>query len=294
MVKSKEELRYDARGWLKQAAKDLNRRIGWLFDDVNFDELKELLGVNSETLHNILDGKLSGLTAETLIKLFSLNDLALVVVPIDKIQSDGLGLIRNSFDNEDQETDDDEYDSDDFDDDEDADDFDDDEDEAVEREPISFYEPHIPQRDERGRFVSRNQHPSNGRTIEASNANSVEGGITPYHSMPIEGLKSIIRRNIWDSEIDLNRATRNELIDFILDKERIFAERNHLDGGLSSTCNETQRNEAVDNDAQSHTIRQNNDSEDANPFSELIRAMMEASKNNLQLAEQIRKFAPHN
>ena len=234
--------------------------------------------------------------------MFSLNDLALVVVTIDKIQSDGLGLIRNSFDNEDQETDDDEYDANDFDDDEDADDFDDDEDEAVEREPISFYEPHlIPRyephllpRDEHGRFVSRNQHPSNGRTVEASNANSVEGGITPYHSMPIEGLKSIIRRNIWDSEIDLNRATRNELIDFILDKERIFAERNNLDGGLSSTCNETQRNEAVDNDAQSHTIRQNNASEDANPFSELISAMMEASKNNLQLAEQIRKFAPHN
>ena len=48
---------------------------------------------------------------------------------------------------------------------------------------------------------------------------------TPFDSMSTDMLVKIIRDRIWDSEIDLSRATKQELISFLLEKDRQIKNR---------------------------------------------------------------------
>lgn len=70
-------------------------------------------------------------------------------------------------------------------------------------------------RDSRGRFASRNHQTDNG---EAENSNGSVG--SPFDNMSTDRLTSIIKERLWDSEINLNTATKQELINFLKEKDR--------------------------------------------------------------------------
>ena len=72
MVISREDLRNEAHGWLKQASDDLSNRFLDFMDknDTQIDELAQVLDIDIDIMQDILDGDLSQVTAEDLIKLF--------------------------------------------------------------------------------------------------------------------------------------------------------------------------------------------------------------------------------
>ncbi len=84
MVISREDLRNEAHGWLKQASNDLSSRFLDFMDknDTQIDELAQVLDIDVDIMQDILDGDLSQVTAEDLIKLFIANDLAVCVMPV--------------------------------------------------------------------------------------------------------------------------------------------------------------------------------------------------------------------
>lgn len=43
---------------------------------------------------------------------------------------------------------------------------------------------------------------------------------SPFASMGVEKMKDIIRKHLWDTELDINHASREELVDFLTEKDR--------------------------------------------------------------------------
>ena len=77
-----------------------------------------------------------------------------------------------------------------------------------------------PVRDSRGRFTKKTatRRPAATQRPRATEAN-------PYSNLSADQLVGIIRSNIWDGEIDINRASHDELAAFVANKERIMRER---------------------------------------------------------------------
>lgn len=69
-------------------------------------------------------------------------------------------------------------------------------------------------RDEHGRFMST-------RT-------KVEKKTSPFESMTVDELVKIIKERLWDFEIDLNRASKEELVDFLNGKNKRMEEMRRM------------------------------------------------------------------
>ena len=317
MVRNREELRQEAQAWLAQASEDLSSRFNDFIATQRVEprELAQVLDISEQVLNEILRGDLSHVTAETLIKLFIANDLAVDIVPVDQTpigqfgsrpaplggmmpppMMGGMpprgnapipprgGFGRRAPQNTTMTT---------------------------TQDPFNGHEPFAvdittPQpRDAHGRFMPRNARlnarPTSERVVRPANTIAEQREETPYDSMTAEQIKNIIQRNLWASEIDLAHATREELIDFLINKENQFAEQSrHREAPRAeqaprpavSRAEQTRlhaapRNEQVEVRPQGNTAKEN-------PFAGLINAMFAAAENDPRLAEQIRKFAPHN
>ena len=68
-------------------------------------------------------------------------------------------------------------------------------------------------RDARGRFIHRPQAPIETPRHETPTP-------SPFDAMSTDKLVSIIKERLWDSEIDLNRATKKELVEFLKEKDK--------------------------------------------------------------------------
>lgn len=318
MVRNREELRQEAQAWLAQAAGDLSGRFNDFIETERVDprELAQVLDINEQILSEILNGDLTHVTAEVLIKLFIANDLAVDIVPVSETPIGQFGSRpaprggmtpppmmprmmhpsmmggmppRGGFGRKAPQSGT----------------------TTTTQDPFNGHEPFAvdittPQpRDAHGRFMPRNARlnarPSSERVVRPANAIAEQREETPYDSMTAEQIKNIIQRNLWASEIDLAHATREELIDFLINKENQFAEQSRhreapraeqaprpaVSRAEQSRLHATPRHERVE----AHP--QNEASED-NPFAGLINAMFAAAEHDPRLAEQIRKFAPHN
>lgn len=303
MVKNREELRQEAQAWLAQASEDLSRRFNNFIETEGVDprELAQVLDINEQILSEILMGDLTHVTAEVLIKLFIANDLAVDIVPVIETPIGQFGSRpaprggmtpppmmprmmhpsmmggmppRGGFGRKAPQSGR----------------------TTTTQDPFNGHEPFAvdittPQpRDAHGRFMSRNARPTSERVVRPANTIAEKREETPYDSMTDEQIKNIIQRNLWASEIDLVHATREELIDFLINKENQFAEQSrHREAPRAeqSRLHAAPRHERVE----AHP--QNEASED-NPFAGLINAMFAAAEHDPRLAEQIRKFAPHN
>ena len=303
MVRNREELRQEAQAWLAQASEDLSSRFNDFIETEGVDprELAQVLDINEQILSEILNGDLTHVTAEVLIKLFIANDLAVDIVPVSQTPIGQFGAHpspngqmmpppmmphmmppsmmggmppRGGFWRKAPQSGT----------------------TTTTQDPFNGHEPFAvdittPQpRDAHGRFMSRNARPTSERVVRPANTIAEHREETPYDSMTDEQIKNIIQRNLWASEIDLVHATREELIDFLINKENQFAEQSrHREAPRAeqSRLHASPRHERVEAQAQDEV------SED-NPFASLINAMFAAAENDPRLAEQIRKFAPHN
>ena len=317
MVRNREELRQEAQAWLAQASEDLSSRFNDFIATQRVEprELAQVLDISEQVLNEILRGDLTHVTAETLIKLFIANDLAVDIVPVDQTpigqfgsrpaplggmmpppMMGGMpprgnapipprgGFGRRAPQNTTMTTTQDPFNG---------------------REPFAVDATTPQPRDAHGRFMPRNARlnarPTSERVVRPANAIAEQREETPYDSMTAEQIKNIIQRNLWASEIDLVHATREELIDFLINKENQFAEQSrHREAPRAeqaprpavSRAEQTRlhaapRNEQVEVRPQGNTAKEN-------PFAGLINAMFAAAENDPRLAEQIRKFAPHN
>ena len=317
MVRNREELRQEAQAWLAQASEDLSSRFNDFIATQRVEprELAQVLDISEQVLNEILRGDLTHVTAETLIKLFIANDLAVDIVPVDQTpigqfgsrpaplggmmpppMMGGMpprgnapipprgGFGRRAPQNTTMTTTQDPFNG---------------------REPFAVDATTPQPRDAHGRFMPRNARlnarPTSERVVRPANAIAEQREETPYDSMTAEQIKNIIQRNLWASEIDLAHATREELIDFLINKENQFAEQSrHREAPRAeqaprpavSRAEQTRlhaapRNEQVEVRPQGNTAKEN-------PFAGLINAMFAAAENDPRLAEQIRKFAPHN
>lgn len=323
MVRNREELRQEAQAWLAQASEDLSSRFNDFIETQGVEprELAQVLDISEQVLNEILRGDLTHVTAETLIKLFIANDLAVDIVPVGQTpigqfgsrpaplggmmpppMMGGMpprgnapipprgGFGRRAPQNTTMTTTQDPFNG---------------------REPFAVDVPQSQPRDAHGRFMPRNARlnarPTTERVVRPANAIAEKREATPYDSMTAEQIKNIIQRNLWASEIDLAHATREELIDFLINKENQFAEQSrHREAPRAEQAHRTEqahrpavsraeqaRLHAVPRNEQVEVRPQGNVSEE-NPFAGLINAMFAAAENDPRLAEQIRKFAPHN
>jgi DNA-binding phage protein len=76
-------------------------------------------------------------------------------------------------------------------------------------------------RDSRGRFMPRTD--SHGPVNHAARQ-AAQNGAPDFASMEREKLADIIQTKLWDTEIDVNRASREEMVRFLEDKNRRLAD----------------------------------------------------------------------
>ena len=294
MVKNREELRQEAQGWLAQAADDLSGRFNDFIETEGFDpvELAEVLDIDEELIYEILDGNLSNITAETLIKMFIANDLAVAIIPVSETpigqygrgngacQRNGRRVGRTHGEMP----------------------------RMVATPPHGFGQPTTTfgsdlfmggepravdmtdkqPRDAQGRFMSRKARQVSEPVVRPSNEIRER---SHYDDMTLDDLKTIIRRNLWDTEIDINRATRGELIAFLVDKENRFVENKQCAAPVRNVGRTARRRE-VSTDTPRHCGKPDASCEGSR-FGELFKEMFAAAERDPRLAEQIRKFAAH-
>lgn len=136
-------------------------------------------------------------------------------------------------------------------------------------------------RDAHGRFTKKNAAPQNHRRAtrpeQAPQPN-------PYFNMNDADLINIIRSNIWDGEIDVNRASHNQLAEFVTEKERIMRERQNGEAG--------HHNEPMANTEREATNEVSGGGDALNKFLTMLGNVAREAQNNPQLMETINRFMP--
>lgn len=145
-----------------------------------------------------------------------------------------------------------------------------------EREEVPMEAPvqREPPRDERGRFIKK----ANRRPARDEQRN---GGQNNYFAMPDAELINIIRTNIWDGEIDIQRASHQELAQFVAEKERIMQERQ-----TAAAAAQTLRVE------QPQAPKVSGGSDALNQFLGMLGNLAQEAQHNPQLMETISRFMP--
>ena len=237
MIRNTQELLQASQAWLAQARTDLQNRINEFMNaqGVSVDELSEVLQISIDELNGILAGNID-ISLDTFAKLLIANGLAIEIkpvfgTPIGSYRGNQHGTNRRG--------------------------------QMPRMMPPSPYggmppygmpfppmggfpkdfEPHAvvapeeqkapeapkpngPVRDNRGRFARRN-------------ASDVQND--PYQRLSHDALKDIIVRNNWHYEIDINTATRDELIGLLKSKEQ-----GAVNGGTNGPVNKAEdKNDAI-------------------------------------------------
>lgn len=187
-----------AKAWLKAAGQDILHRIysyRHQNPEVRLTDIQSMFGLDSCNMDDVLRGDLLGISASDLIKLFVASGLALDIKPIDEASKEMKAQQMNG---------------------EMPHDFN--------RPREMRTQPNAQPRDRFGRFAPRHatEVANDERTNRHGDTNR-RGIDNPYLSMPNEDLIRIIQMNLWDSEIDINSASHQDLVDFLMEKERAFA-----------------------------------------------------------------------
>lgn len=149
---------------------------------------------------------------------------------------------------------------------------------AADMQEVPMETTHEQPRDSRGRFAPKGNggaHRRATRTEQAPQPN-------PYFGMNDADLINIIRSNIWDGEIDVNRATHEQLAAFVTDKERIMRERQNPEPQPQAHTPRTEQPRSAD--SKSNGV--------LNQFLEMLGNVAREAENNPQLMETISRFMP--
>lgn len=149
-----------------------------------------------------------------------------------------------------------------------------------------FAEPAEPQpRDERGRFVRRNATAT--RPSAAPN-----GG--EFEMLSDDELKDIILRNLWDGEIDVNRASHGELAAFVNRKDMLMKQRSNGDMPASEAVVDSEPR-AFEHECDKTCCGELKSEEKpavVNSFLEALGNIAKAVENDPRLAETFERFMP--
>lgn len=207
------ELDMASKGWINTFNADIKSKVSVLLKESNTtpEDLAEVIGVDSDEIYDILDNNGENISIETLVKVFMILGFAIEIKPIEATPLGNYGNIRPNimFDEcNGAET----------------------EDFARAPMPNPFMSPRAPRAFGR-EFPRPNRMPNFGgigREPICGGAPSFreptftrrEVTASPFENMDDERLKQIIRRELWDSEIDLLRASHRELVNFLNEKNK--------------------------------------------------------------------------
>lgn len=150
-----------------------------------------------------------------------------------------------------------------------------------------FAEPAEPQpRDERGRFVRRNATATTYRPSAVPN-----GG--EFEMLSDDELKDIILRNLWDGEIDVNRASHGELAAFVNRKDMLMKQRSNGDMPATEDVVDIEpRAFEHECDKPCGGLKSEEKPAVVNSFLEALGNIAKAVENDPRLAETFERFMP--
>lgn len=150
-----------------------------------------------------------------------------------------------------------------------------------------FAEPAEPQpRDERGRFVRRNATATTYRPSAVPN-----GG--EFEMLSDDELKDIILRNLWDGEIDVNRASHGELAAFVNRKDMLMKQRSNGDMPAPEDVVDSEpRAFEHECDKPCGGLKSEEKPAVVNSFLEALGNIAKAVENDPRLAETFERFMP--
>ena len=195
-----------AKGWLRQCSADLKSKVENLLDENEStpEELADVINVDVEEIYDILEGNGGDISVEALIKVFMVLGLAVEIKPIEQTPLGGYDNVNPHVQREPQ--------------------F-----ERRTPQPSPFMRPpmgmprdmdfdNIPPhvREEMDREFER-KHPMPHVAPTPPRPNGVT---SPFAAKSREELVNIIRKHLWDTEIDTNTASREALVRFLNEKDR--------------------------------------------------------------------------
>ena len=282
MVNSREELLSVADNNVKQLKANLSQSVQAFMDAqrTNPEELAYALGIDLEEMENVINGN-GVITVDTLSKLLIATDMAVEIKPISMtpLHSYGrnmpksgplppIGAVRPFGPARDGGAR-----------------------ERIRREAEDAAKRATgPARDSHGRFVSRRRAEAPAPPMRHAPVGPRPSATTreenPYETMPTDGLVNIIRQNLWDSEIDVENSSRQQLIQFVMGKERLLRERTNGGTHTRPTTLEPEAHEP-------HAVDANGGSRSFNKFLDMLSKMAEEVKENPKLMETIERFMPN-
>lgn len=278
MVKNREELLRVAESNVRQLKDNLSKSVQafMVAHNTNPEELAYALGISNEEMENIIAGD-GVITLDTLSKLLIATDMAVVIKPVSMTPlhayGDGMpksGPLPPRFGM---------------------------------MPPAGFAprahdirgeqgkKPLTQPRDSHGRFAPRQRpqapkpNPFARRSSAAPSANREDN---PYNTMTIDALVNIIRQNLWDGEIDIENSSRQQIIDFVMAKERLLRERT---SGVGAHVRPTAK-EMPDN-VEPRATEVHGGGKSFNKFLEMINNVAKEAKDNPELMDIIERFMPN-
>ena len=202
------EFEFAAKGWLAQYKADIKSKVENLLDenDACPEELAEEINVDVEEIYDILDGNAENISVETLIRVFMVLGLAVEIKPIEQTPLGGYDNVNPHV--------------------------------MREPQPNPFARPkcgrdftppfpprgfdNIPENEmeEMEREFERRHPmppiPPMGRPMPKHE----EQPSSPFALMSREELCRIVRKHLWESEIDLDAASKVQLVRFLEAKDK--------------------------------------------------------------------------
>lgn len=269
---SREQMSRERNRWIEHASSDLKNNIESLMEreNMNEEEISNRIGVSVEAIFDVLDGDISQIKVEELAIMFIACNLAFCVTPMRNAPIGGtMGHPMGSPMGERN---------------------------VVPQggsrpiEPSPFFDENEDSDEDRDEEQDVTDRPLFDGPADEDN---------PYRNLSIDDLKNIIYRNLWDTELDINHSSRQDLIDFIMEKERRFAQQHESRIGNGRVGNGTtvaQRpvrgsepfSRAVAAAPTEHVsrVRCGKDGK----FDSVIDAILNAAERDPRLAEQLRKI----
>jgi hypothetical protein len=200
------EFEFAAKGWLGQYKADIKSKVESLLDENEAcpEELAEEINVDVEDIYDILDGNAENISVNTLIRVFMVLGLAVEIKPIEQTPLGGYDNVNPHVMREPQS-------------------------ERRTPQPSPFMRPpmgmprdmdfdnippHIREEFER-------RHPAPQRPPMPNRPTNNVGGVTsPFASQSRDELVHIIRKHLWDTEIDIENAPKEALVRFLDEKDK--------------------------------------------------------------------------
>ena len=277
-----EELLQSAEAWLQQANDDLRQHMEGFMNAENMspEGLAEVLALTTDEVNAVLNGDIDNVSLRTFAHVLIANGLALAIQPVQETPIGNFGGPRFGTQRRGfmppppppmgrqfmhptmgprmggvRQ---------------------------VRPEDIQPHAVNEPQpRNNRGQFMPRQQRPG--------------APIDPYMRLSIDALRDIVTRNHWNYEIDINAASREELINFLKGKEQ-SAVRGENGGKTNGQA--TQRENVVVNDP---PVAENAEKEADGPVGNdgngnveaVAHALVELLTSNPELAKTLGSLIPN-